>query len=150
MFEFHGWARVRIAPDKVERGGLDDAKLAAVEAVRLAMKRFGDDDASWFDVRMTVNSMVVLAVHGRRNHRQRRVFELFRWLAVEYPDSYGLLYVHDGDCATEEDDGFINEFRAWRLVRGRLEEMSDPFLSPLVPTIDDPWDEADDWRAGPS
>ena len=59
---------------------------------------------------------------------------MFRWVAQELPESYGLLYVHD-----DEADGQANEFRTWRLARGELREMDDPFLSPCIPTPEDRW-----------
>jgi hypothetical protein len=43
--------------------------------------------------------------------------------------------VHD-----DEATGHDNEFRVWRLARGCLEELPDPFLSPYIPTVEPPWE----------
>jgi hypothetical protein len=61
------------------------------------------------------------------------VIELFRWVATELPDSYGLLYAHD-----DEAEGQENEFRVWRLARGAFDERADPFFSPYMPTVELP------------
>jgi hypothetical protein len=55
-------------------------------------------------------------------------------VARELPDSYGLLYVRDDDH-TE----FDNEFRVWRMARGDFSERADPFLSPVIPTVERPF-----------
>lgn len=130
MFEFHGWATIRACdPDG------DPARRQVLEAVAVARLREviarAADQFSLFDVRQPGNGLTVLYAHGLRNHRYRPVIELFRWVAAELPDSYGLLYAHD-----DEVEGQENEFRVWRLARGRLEELADPLLSPRVPTVD--------------
>ena len=35
---------------------------------------------------------------------------------------------------------FENEFRVWKLAKGNLEECDDPFLSPRIPTIEEPYE----------
>jgi hypothetical protein len=77
-----------------------------------------------------------------RNHRSTKTWEMLKWIASNGPDSYGLFYVHD-----DEDDvgvegygrgttSFSNEFRVHRILKGEIAEFPDPFLSPIVPTID--------------
>jgi hypothetical protein len=75
--------------------------------------------------------------HGLRNHRYEQVVDLFRWIAAELPDSDGLLYVHDDeDCGRDSD--FSNEFRVWRMARGRFDESADTHSSPYFPTVELP------------
>ncbi len=81
----------------------------------------------------------VLSVAGHRNHRCETALDLFRWLAINGPGSYGLLYVRDDEDFRRGGD-FGNEFRVWRLARGVLEEQDDPFLSPPIPTVEDPYE----------
>lgn len=66
--------------------------------------------------------------------RVEKVLELIRAIGCAAPSSYGMVYLHN-DEAREKDD----EFRVPVLVirRGKMVEHSDPFLSPLVPMIDD-------------
>lgn len=139
MFEFHGWATIRVPDTHSDVARRQDLEAVAVERLQEAIKR-ADDQFSMFGVRQTGNELIVLYTHGLRNHRFWPVIELFRWVATELPDSYGLLYVRD-----DEADGQENEFRVWRLARGVFEERPDPFLSPYFPTVElpDPLDELD-------
>ncbi len=135
MFEFHGWAVIRV-PDADDApthilGGREDA---AIKRVRAAINEV-HDEFSVFDVRRASNGLVVLYTHGLRNHLYTPVVSLFRWVAEELPDSYGLLYIYD-----DESEAHANEFRVWRLARGRFEEQPDPFLSPYIPTVEPPWE----------
>ncbi|MFO0848417.1 MAG: Imm7 family immunity protein [Gemmataceae bacterium] len=130
MFEFHGWATIRVSAPDIERRW--ELEAVAVARLREAIAR-ADDQFSLFDVRQTSNELIVLYAHGLRNHRFEPVIDLFRWVAAELPDSYGLLYAHD-----DEAEGQDNEFRVWRLARGRLEERADPLLSPYTPTVQPP------------
>jgi hypothetical protein len=137
MFEFHGWATIRVDdgddPDLgVVRAREDTALARLQEAVTAA-----DDEFSHFDLRRTGNGLIVLLAHGLRNHRFEPVLDLFRWVATELPFAYGLLYVWDDeDCREGRDQ--TNEFRVWRVARGDIQEFHDPFLSPCIPTIEPP------------
>jgi Immunity protein 7 len=140
MFEFHGWATLRVDtsddPDVPVQTAREDA---AMERVR-ALIRAADDDFSFFDLRRTGNGLIVLNAHGLRNHRYERAIDLFRGMASMLPDSYGLLYVHDDEDSSRGGD-FTNAFRVWRMARGELIEVADSFLSPYVPTVELPWEE---------
>lgn len=136
MFEFHGWAVVRVEERDEESirqiGGREDQ---AIKRVRAAVNEI-HDEFSCFEVRRTGNGQIMLVAHGLRNHRYEPVLELFRWLAGELPESYGLLYVHD-----DEHPVYGNEFRVGRLARGKFTEHDDSLLSPYVPTVEKPWEE---------
>ena len=131
--EFHGWATIRagqlVPPDfrPIGRG-------TEVEAIKRICAAINDahDEFSLFDVRQTSNNMIVLVAHGLRNHQFEPVVELFRRVAAELPDSYGLLYIHN-----DESEAHGNEFRVWRLA-GDSDELADPFLSPYIPTVEPP------------
>jgi Immunity protein 7 len=130
VFEFHGWATIRVPDPNIDVSRRHELEAVAIPQLREAIAR-ADDQFSLFDVRQTGNELIVLYAHGLRNHRFRPVIELFRWVADELPESYGLLYAYD-----DEVEGRDNEFRVWRLAGGRLEELADPFLSPRIPTVD--------------
>jgi len=133
VFEFHGWATIRVPDPDFDPDGRRKLEAVAVARLREAIAR-ADDQFSLFDVRQTSNELIVLYAHGLRNHRFRPVIELFRWVAGELPDSYGLLYIHD-----DEVEGQDNEFRVWRLALGQFVELADPFLSPYIPSVELPW-----------
>jgi hypothetical protein len=139
LFEFHGWATIRVNDrDDADISVIHDREEQAIARLREAMQK-ADDGFSLFDVRRTSNGLIVLLAHGLRNHRYEVVIDLFRWLADNLPDSYGLLYVHE-DEDHDRDANHENEFRVWRLARGELSELGDPFLSPCIPTLEPPWE----------
>jgi hypothetical protein len=76
-----------------------------------------------------------------RNHRASLVWNMVHWIADHGAGSYGLLYVHDDEDAIGNTDygrgtdDFSNAFRVHRILNGRVTEMSDPFFSPIVPTL---------------
>jgi N12 class adenine-specific DNA methylase len=134
LFEFHGWACIRVEEHDLEK--VSETRLRedhAIERIRSKLDEVSDDFSSLFEVRRTSNGLIVLLAHGLRNHRYEPAIELFEWVARDLPDSYGLLYVND-----DERVGFDNEFRAWRLALGEVSEHADPFLSPYVPTVERP------------
>ena len=130
VFEFHGWATMLAEMDDGSAGPAADAITRLHASVNEARDTF-----SVFEVKETGNGQTVLMAHGLRNHRFERVIGLFKWLAAELPASYGLLYVRDDESA-----GHDNVFQVWRLARGRLEKLADPFLSPYVPTATPPFE----------
>lgn len=139
MFEFHGWATVRVDDhDDPDSGVIRGREEEAIVRLRAAIHK-ASDEFSFFELRRTSNEIIVLMAHGLRNHRYEPVIDLFKWLAAELPYSYGLLYVHDDEDHARGDD-HANEFRAWRIARGQCEELNDPFLSPYIPTVEPPWE----------
>lgn len=129
MFEYHGWAVVR--DDTYSQ---DETRLHGIaDELRQVIGEFGDGSGVT-DVRW-VNGTCMVWFAGCPNHRHDCVFGLLPWLAERAHGSYGLLYVWDDESQASE-----NEFRVWRLLRGRVEETADPFLSPCIPTIEDPYD----------
>ena len=134
MFEFHGWANIRI-PEVNDSDVRPIGRGPEVEAIKRVRATINEvhDEFSLFEVKQTGNGQIVLMAHGLRNHKFAPVIELFRWVALELPASYGLLYIHDDEAAGQD-----NEFRVWRLALGQFEELADPFLSPYFPTVELP------------
>ena len=125
MFEFHGWAVIQV-PDVA-----DEAERARVFEFVAAAVRDAQDGFSLLDLASGGNGLVVLRLHGLRNHRRDEALDLFRRVAGGAPASYGILYVYDPE--SERD----NEFRTFRMARGVVEEFEDSILSPRYPTIED-------------
>ena len=99
-------------------------------------------DLSWNFRRHMNNDSGILLMSSSRNHRgkQPTILEVLFWLAENGPGSYGLVYLHDdadtGVSAKQEGrPDYSNVFRVWRLLAGRVEELDDPFLSPIMPRI---------------
>jgi immunity protein 7 of polymorphic toxin system len=127
VFEYHGWICLRATPAVDD----DTAPYPHAEISRLVA---GFGDYGLVDLR-PLNGTDFLHVAGQPNHaggHQSAVVELFGAIGRLAPGSYGLLYVQD-----DEDPRYGNEFRVHRLVRGVLTEHADPFLSPVIPTLED-------------
>lgn len=137
MFEFHGWATIRVRDaDKPVfdgfRSSIRSAEDRAIKQIRAAINEV-HDECSVFEIRRSQNGLIVLIVHGLRDSHLSGVIELFWWLGRTLPNSYGLLHVRD-----DEREGHEHQFRVWRLANGKLAEYVDPFLSLRVPAIEEP------------
>ncbi len=122
MFEYHGWATLRSAPPA--------ELIREIEALH---------DLGGMAAHLEVlNGAWMLSIMGLRNHRNPDVIDLYHSLAAHDPDAYGLLYVWDQEDR-REGGAYTNRFRVWRLVRGKLVELDDSFLSPCIPTLEDPY-----------
>lgn len=134
MFEVFGWAVVRANTYDSDNG----AERAIVDELERRAKtvRIKGQVSVHLDLALNGDTHAV-SVAGSRNHRYELVIDLFRWLAEAAPGSYGVLYVHDDEGANSDR---ANAFTVYRLVRGTLGEYRDHLLSPLIPTIEDPYE----------
>ncbi len=135
LFEFHGWAVVR------SRFDIDDPRRrgdqrAIEKELEDQLRLFERPENFW--LHRTVNGLVSVTCSGLRNHRREWATDLFRWLAQRAQGSYGLLYIHDDEDWQRGGD-FQNVFRVWRLAKGELTELEDAFLSPYIPTVEEPY-----------
>ena len=106
---------------------------------------FGPPGLAWHFCRYINNERGILTFYSSSNHRGMDhpwPVDVLLWLAQNGPGSYGLVYLSDdedfGDAGRSRGrDGtdHSNEFRVWRLLNGKVEELDDPFLSPIVPRI---------------
>jgi hypothetical protein len=134
MFEYHGWATLRdyagVGPDEFA----DDPRAETVDVVRLLLDREAVSNV-WQSASVTSrNGCWQVEMQGVRNHRSDAVLEVWHALGQAASGSYGLLYVHD-----DEDPRRPNEWAVYALVRGKVTVNADPFLSPFVPRLEDPW-----------
>ena len=120
MFEAYGWASAVEVPD--------------FERLQEQIDRASIPGHSEISLHRDLNHVAVITVAASRNHRLESIIELFRWLASHAPAAHGLLFVRD------QESVHSNEYRAWCLIRGDLTERLDPFFSPCIPTIEDPYD----------
>lgn len=128
VFEYHGWIAVHDSA-----GDDDEAALhAIVERIR---RRLDELDSPYLADLRWMNGVPYLHLAGHPNHRARhgdQIVALFAEIGRLAPGSYGLMYTSDG-----EDPRQHNEFRVFRMARGRVSEHADPFLSPRAPTLED-------------
>jgi succinate dehydrogenase hydrophobic anchor subunit len=133
MVEYHGWITLRESTHDI-----DDGRLDAIAAT-IQGKISGIQAEHTIRGMKVVNATYMIWLGGCTNHwssDEEEAFELFRFVASLAPGSYGLLYVWDDEAQNEQE----NMFRVWRLARGFLTQHADPFLSPCIPTLEDPYD----------
>lgn len=142
MFEFHAWAVIRTPErEKQEFSQILGPEDLEIKKLRQMVNKI-HDEVSIFEVKRSSNGMVVFFAHGLRNHRYEPVVDVFRWIAENFRESYGLLYVHDDEDKRGSGQEYASSFRVWRLALGDLSEESDPFLSPYIPTVELPYEES--------
>ena len=131
MFEYHGWLVLVAAPYDTPTG--DAHVRAAAESVRQLLAMPGEvpglRDVRW------VNGRAQVHFGGAANRRPGEFDELLagvRSLASRATGTYGLIHYHDGEDVDHHD-----AFRVLVVRRGMVSEHPDPYLSPLVPTIED-------------
>lgn len=152
MLSAFGWVVVRTSRDcYVDQTSLEDLdaldEQTEVEdrglwaSLRIWLDAEADPWFKWQLFEDLNNDKGILQFCTSRNHRASTLWPLMEWVAENGVGSYGLIYVHDDEDIPsvkhygrgEED--FSNEFRVWRILGGKVEELDDPFLSPLVPRI---------------
>lgn len=130
MYEYHGWATIR------ESASFEEDEDQYDEAIQELQKYI--EKLNWpsgvLDLR-AVNGDYQLWIAGLDNHTPKNEYdpiEVFRKTGELAPGSYGILYVRDSDDAASS-----NQFKVYTLIRGKIAEQEDPFLSPFVPKLED-------------
>jgi len=131
MFEVHGWITIRYHTHDIDEHKQSTCWLA----VKRYVEKFDKSDRIWLIETNGLSSVAISALH---NHYQDYPIAMMNWVAANAPGSYGLLYVHDDESVHD------NAFRVWRLARGHIDELDDPFLSPCIPFVSDPYDASRD------
>ena len=138
MFEFHGWFTIR------KTTGDDDKGLSqAVERLSTLIESLngrmsdGTRDSNALIKLQYMNGEAFLHLAGNKNHRStywKDIQMLLEWICREAPGSFGLLYWRD-------DEGDLpaggNNFSVIVMRRGQLTTHLDPFLSPIIPLVED-------------
>ncbi|PPK93541.1 immunity protein 7 of polymorphic toxin system [Kineococcus xinjiangensis] len=134
MHGFHGWFDLRgyATCDPVTEAA-DDAREA--RNLRLLAGRVAQVDWSSGRARLDhFNGGHFLTVTGliqRVRAEREELFALLRHVGETLPGSFGLLY----EWADEFEDS--NRYYVHRMVRGQIEAVDDPLLSPISPRLED-------------
>ncbi|MFD1136572.1 Imm7 family immunity protein [Paenibacillus urinalis] len=130
MYEYHGWATIR------ESSSIEDDELNLAILIKKIQEYI--NELQWptgvLDLRI-VNGEYQLWIAGLNNHKptdKHHPLKVFSTIGTLAPGSYGILYVRDSD-----DLEHYNEFKVHSLVRGTVTEHADPFLSPVIPKLED-------------
>ena len=130
MVELHGWVTIR----ETYKAAFDEE-----EHVDLLVKKIRDEIAklSWFKPEIKAQNgeyfMDFSLFANRINPQIQEVFGLYQMIGKIAEGSYGLIYLYND----EDVSGKENQFQVFSLARGVICEHCDPFLSPVIPTIED-------------
>ncbi|MEL7603196.1 MAG: Imm7 family immunity protein [Bacillota bacterium] len=131
MFEYHGWINIQESTSEVDEGNLaniiDDIRSNITKCFR---------GNGFIDLR-PINGSYHLCLSGFTNHKaqeEKDIINLFYYIGERAHGSYGLLYMRDD----EDINGLENEFIVYTLYRGNISFRKDIYLSPIIPTIEDP------------
>ena len=130
MIELHGWLTIRETYK---------ATIEEEEQIDLLVDKIQEEvnKLYWFKPKIKALNgewfMDFSLFANRMNSQITESLELFKRIGEIAPGSYGLIYLYND----EDTDGKENQFRVFILARGKVIENTDPFLSPIIPTIED-------------
>lgn len=154
MLNATGWIIVRTSRERYADPELTLDQMVEVldDAVRIKdetlwqqlrgwLEENADPGLKWQLLEQFNNMSGLFQFAASRNHRASCIWDMMRWVAANGAGSYGMVYVHDDEDSKGNSDyrrgdaDFSNCFRIWRILNGKVEELDDPFLSPIVPLI---------------
>lgn len=130
MVELHGWVTIR----ETYRAILEEE-----EKIEILVTRIKDEinKLSWFKPEIKAQNgewfIEFTLFSNRINPQILEVFEFYKQIGKLADGSYGLIYLYND----EDLNGKENQFQVFSLVRGVIKENPDPFLSPIIPVIED-------------
>jgi len=148
VFEYHGWITLWRTPAQDDDFEVDmHFDSVVIAQVRAWLNAFG-----YVADLHNHNGMPMVWLQGHPNHclgLDADLVALYRRIGDVAPGSYGLLYMRDDEAGSNYgsldgasipvDPILAHTWRLFVLKRGQVEEREDPFFSPHVPTVEDPW-----------
>ena len=134
MFEYHGWITFVYSPYDVEH---EEEKLDTVISYAKNFIKQVLNERHIAELKV-INAEYMASFAGAANHRSpdvEAVIEFFEEIAKRATGSYGLLYIWD-----DEVPDFDDRFQVERLARGEFKLVKDHYLSPRIPTLEDPYE----------
>lgn len=132
MIELHGWVTIRETYKAVDYE--EDNIHNVINHIKKEI-----DKLCWFKPQIKVLNgeyyieFTLFANH--QNSQTKDIFQLYKMIGKTAEGSYGLIYLHDD----EDNSGKENQFQVFVLARGIVKQSNDPFLSPIIPTLEDEW-----------
>lgn len=131
MIDINGWISIRESyTEEGEDGEKLDDIIKQIESKIRHEYNFANEN---YDLKM-INGGFVLNITISHNHRVEHPFELIRWVAEVAPGSFGVVYVIDDEDVSRDNE---NKFKVWLIKKGVVDELDDPFLSPINPIIEE-------------
>lgn len=137
MIELRGWLTIwPTYMDEDKHPEIDEEAIyKEVEAFVESLELHTIEKVKWR------NGICHIDVSYFSNHENGQTKELlfaFENIARIAPGSYGLVYYWNDE--NYGSNPYENEFRVLVIKRGICEWKDDPFLSPCIPTLADPWE----------
>jgi hypothetical protein len=82
-----------------------------------------------------VYTLVINAIQNRRRSEANELHQLLTYVVKEFKGAYGLVYEYDEQLETSYGRGV---YSVNVVKRGYCELALDPFLSPVIPVVEDP------------
>lgn len=131
VYQFQGWFGLVPSTDEADVSVVEQA----VQSLRVLVTELSEH-LPLGEIR-ALNGEHFLFVAGAGNRPRDTPDKLqmvLDTIATSLPGSYGLLYERDDE---QPDPALANTFTVRVLARGKVTQSPDPFLSPIVPTIED-------------
>ncbi|HET9958476.1 MAG TPA: Imm7 family immunity protein [Polyangiaceae bacterium] len=129
MYSYHLWIVLAESTQENDIGGLQDK----INGLRTLLAESLDTRPEHPIIKVNCDWLFQCSVsHNHKGDAQERLESVLRWITRRLPGSYGLVYYRD-----DEDPREANSYRVLVVSRGGVVERTDPFLSPVVPTIED-------------
>ena len=130
MVELHGWITLR----ETSRVSIDEEENSCVLIEEIISEI---DKLSWFKPEVNAQNgewFIEFTIFCNRiNPQVEEAFRLFEKIGQIAKGSYGLIYLYND----EDTQGKNNIFQVFSMVRGKIYEKEDPFLSPIIPVLED-------------
>lgn len=147
-----GWCHIRSSREEYRDAKLEQLEsldMRVNEADKLLWKQYRDWMATidcpflqWqFHEELNFDTGL-LTYCVARNHRSSPVWAMQDWIAANGPGSYGLFFVHDDEDGIEDNNprsppmDYDNVYRVHRILKGRVEELDDPYFGLIEGNID--------------
>ena len=131
MYTYHLWIILRESTTEADVGSLGKKLTELKTRVSTLLQPVPDI------VVTALNHEYIFQCSESHNHKgdvHERLLKVIEWLTKALSGSYGLIYWYDDEM---QGVNRHNGYRVMVIARGRIEYRNDPFLSPVVPVIED-------------
>lgn len=131
MYEFHGWIKLAESTADIDEGKLE----SKCDNLKNTLK-----EISWSSGRaelLLLNGLYTLVLNAIPNRRRSESVEMENLISIileNFKGAYGIIYEYDEQIKTPTGHGI---FSVRVIKRGKCEILLDPFLSPVVPVVED-------------
>ena len=132
MYEFHGWIRLAESPSEIDEGELDSKCKKLQHLFSNINWSSGKAELLLLNGGYTV---VLNGIPNRRRNEAEELSQIIDYIIKNFKGAYGLVYEYDEQTQTAAGHGV---FSVKVIKRGRYDLGLDPFLSPLIPVVEDP------------